>query len=155
MKLFDIIPTMAIKFNIFSSSDSSKGLKIFESDAYKEHERIPMARKFWELRWDVIIWLVCALAFCFSFAVEHVWRYGWGPASEHWVTIYLKNLLTTFGLSALAEIPFWISRTLQHPDYASLAPLFPIIAYYFLSDDTFKSEFNPYSKDRYDEKSSR
>ena len=109
---------MAIKFNILSSSGSGKGLKIFESSAYKEHEQTPMARKFWELRWDVGIWLICALMFCMSFAVEHIWRYGWGPASEHWTLIYIKNLFMTFGLSAIAEVPYWIIRTLNHPDIA-------------------------------------
>ena len=146
---------MARKFNIFSSSDSGKGLKIFESSAYKEHERIPMARKFWELRWDVIVWLLCAFAFAISFIVEHIWRYGWGPATEHWINLYSRNALMTGGLSVIAEIPYWILRTLTHPDYACLAPLFPIIAYYFLSDNDFKTEFNPHSKDKYDEKSSR
>ena len=146
---------MAIKFNLLSASGSGKGLKIFESSAYKEHEQIPMARKFWELRWDVGIWLICALMFGLSFAVEHVWRYGWGPASEHWVSLYVKNLFMTFGLSAIAEVPFWIIRTMQHPDFASITPLLPILGYYFLADSTFKSEFNPHSKDRYDEKSSR
>jgi len=146
---------MAIKFNILSSSDSGKGLKIFESSAYKEHEQIPMARKFWEIRWNVIIWLLCALAFGLSFAVEHIWRYGWGPASQQWISLYLKNMITTCGLSVVAEIPFWIGRTLQRPDYACIVPLLPIIAYYFLADDDFKKEFNPHSKDRYDEKTSR
>ncbi len=146
---------MAIKFNILSASGSGKGLKIFESSAYKEHEQTPMARKFWEMRWDVGIWLICALLFGLSFAVEHVWRYGWGPASEHWVYLYCKNLFLTFGLSAIAEVPYWIVRTMQHPDIASITPLLPILGYYFLADSTFKSEFNPHSKDKYDEKSSR
>ena len=146
---------MARKFNIFSSSDSGKGLKIFESSAYKEHEQIPLARKFWEIRWDIIVWLLCALAFAISFIVEHIWRYGWGPATEHWIDIYTRNVLMTGGFSVVAEIPYWVSRVLMHPDYACLAPLFPIIAYYFLSDNDFKTEFNPHSKDRYDEKSSR
>lgn len=151
----DIIASMAIKFNILSSSGSGKGLKIFESSAYKEHEQTPIARKFWNIRWDIIVWLLCALAFCFSFAIEHIWRYGWGPATEHWVALYSKKLLFTCGFSALAEIPYWLTRVLHNPDIASITPLFPIIAYYFLADDTFKSEFNPHGKDNYDEKSSR
>lgn len=146
---------MALKFNIFSSSDSGKGLKIFESSSYKEHEQIPMARKFWELRWDVVIWLLCALAFGLAFIVEHIWRYGWGPASQTWLALYMNNMFRSFGLSVLAEVPYWIGRTLMFPDYPCIVPLFPIIAYYFLSDDTFKTEFNPYSKDRFEEKSSR
>ena len=146
---------MAIKFNILSNSGSGKGLKIFESSAYKEHEQTPMARKFWELRWDVGVWLICALLFGMSFAVEHVWRYGWGPASSHWVSIYIKNFFLTFGLSAVAEVPSWLIRTLQHPDFASITPLLPILGYYFLADTTFKTEFNPHGKDKYDEKSAR
>jgi len=146
---------MATNFNIFSNSGEGKGLKIFDSTTYKEHEQTPVARKFWNIRWDIGVWIICALAFGFSFVVEHVWRYGWGPASEHWTTLYIKNLFATFGISALAEVPFWFSRVLHNPDFACLAPLFPIIAYYFLSDDTLKSEFNPHGKDNYDEKSSR
>ena len=146
---------MAIKFNIFSSSDSGKGLKIFDSTAYKEHEQLPMAREFWKIRWSVFIWLICALVFGLSFIVEHLWRYGLGPASEHWTNIYLRNMLWTGGFSVVAEIPYWIGRTLMHPDYACIAPVLPIIAYYFLTDDNLKTEFNPAGKDTYDEKTSR
>lgn len=146
---------MATKFNILSGSGSGKGLKIFESSAYKEHEQAPVARKFWNIRWNIGIWLICAFAFGLSFAVEHIWRYNWSPATAHWVKIYLENMFLTFGMSVVAEIPYWISRTLAHPDLASMVPLFPVIAYYFLADDTFKSEFNPHGKDNYDEKSSR
>ena len=146
---------MATKFNIFSNSGEGKGLKIFESSSYKEHEQAPMARKFWNIRWDIWVWLICALAFGLSFAVEHVWRYGWGPASSHWVGLYVKNMFATLGLSVIAEIPYWISRTIFHPDFACVTPLIPVIIYYFLVDDTLKSEFNPAGKDNYDEKSSR
>ena len=146
---------MAVKFNIFSNSGSGKGLKIFDSTTYKEHEQAPVARKFWNIRWNVGVWLICAFAFGLAFAAEHVWRYGWGPASSHWVALYLKNMLATFGMSVVAEIPFWISRIIYHPDFACVAPLLPIIAYYFLVDDTLKDEFNPAGKDNYDEKSSR
>ena len=41
---------MATKFNIFSSSGSGKGLSIFDSKKYKEHEQAPVARKFWNIR---------------------------------------------------------------------------------------------------------
>jgi len=146
---------MAIKFNIFSGSGSGKGLKIFESSAYKEHEQTPMARTFWIIRWSVGIWLICALAFGLSFAIEYLWRYGFSKASWTWVVMYIENMVKTFGLSVIAEIPYWISRTVHHPDLASIAPLLPIIAYYFLSDNTFKDEFNPHGKDKYKEKSSR
>ncbi len=146
---------MATKFNFFSSSGSGKGLKIFDSSAYKEHERTGIARQFWTMRWDIGIWCICALAFGLSFAAEHIWRYGWSPASQEWVILYLKNMLKTGGLSVIAEIPYWIQRTFFHPDFACMTPLFPVIAYYFLSDTTFTDEFNPHGKKNYDEKSSR
>ena len=146
---------MAGKFKIFSNSGSGKGLKIFESSAYKEHEQTPMARTFWEIRWNVGIWLICAVAFGFSFWVEHIWRYGWTVATQTWSTVYFHNVITSLGLSVIAEIPYWILRTINNPDYASIAPMIPVLVYYFLADDTFKSEFNPHDKDKYEEKSSR
>lgn len=146
---------MAIKFNLFSSSGSGKGLKIFDSSAYKEHEQTGIARYFWALRWDVGVWLICAIAFGLSFVAEHIWRYGWSTASQEWASLYLKNLLFTGGLSAVAEIPYWLSRVLYHPDFACITPILPIIAYYFLADTTLTDEFNPYGKKNYDEKSSR
>ncbi len=73
---------MAIKFNLFSSSGSGKGLKIFDSSAYKEHEQTGIARYFWALRWDIGVWLICAIAFGLSFVAEHIWRYGWSTASQ-------------------------------------------------------------------------
>ena len=146
---------MATNFNLFSNSGTGKGLKIFDSSKYKEHEQAPVARKFWNIRWNIGVWLICALAFGLAFAVEHVWRYGWGPASAHWVWLYIKNMFATLGMSVIAEIPYWVSRTISHPDFACTAPLIPVIAYYFLVDDTLKDEFNPAGKDNYDEKSSR
>jgi len=146
---------MATKFNIFSSSGSGKGLSIFDSKKYKEHEQAPVARKFWNIRWNVGVWLICAFAFGLSFAVEHVWRYGWGPASMHWVGIYIKNMFLTCGMSVIAEVPFWFSRTIHNPDFACVTPFIPVIVYYFLADDTLRSEFNPAGKDNYDEKTAR
>jgi len=146
---------MAIKFNFLSSSGSGKGLKIFESSSYKDHERVPMARLFWEMRWAVCIWLSCATAFAVSFIVEHIWRYGWGSATIQWISIYIKQAIASSGMSVIAEVPAWLERTIMRTDLPSIVPLLPIIAYYFLSDSTFKSEFNPHSKDKYDEKSSR
>lgn len=146
---------MATKFNIFSSSGSGKGLSIFDSKKYKEHEQAPVARKFWNIRWNVGVWLICAFAFGLSFAVEHVWRYGWGPATAHWVWLYIKNMFLTLGMSVIAEVPFWLSRTIHNPDFACVTPLIPVIVYYFLADDTLRSEFNPAGKDNYDEKTAR
>ena len=146
---------MAIKFNIFSSSGTGKGLRIFDSSKYKEHEQAPIARMFWNMRWNIGIWLICALAFGLSFVAEHIWRYGWGPATQHWSLIYIRNMFTTLGLSVIAEIPYWVSRIFEHPDFACVAPVIPVIIYYFLVDDTLKSEFNPAGKDNYDEKSAR
>ena len=147
--------TMANQFKILSAGGKGKGLNIFSSASYKEHERTPMARVFWELRWTIGIWLVCALAFGLSFIFEHIWRYGWSPASAIWTKIYLHNAVSTLGMSVIAEIPSWIVRCFIYTDMACMVPLFPIIAYYFMSDSTVVGEFNPNDKDKLDEKSSR
>ena len=145
---------MAEKFNFLSLSGKGKGLKIFDSSSYKEHERKPFAQIFFSIRWAVGIWLVCALAFGLSFIIEHIWRYGWSPATSHWIGIYLKNMFFSCGLSVLAEIPSWIGRSVMRTDLMCMVPLFPIIAYYFISDATLVDEFNPHGKDKFDEKSS-
>lgn len=145
---------MADKFKILSAGGKGLGLNIFKSSAYKEHKRTPIARAFWALRWAIGIWIACAIAFALSFVAEHIWRYGWSPASAHWTGIYFKNMLTTGGLSVIAEIPAWMSRTFMRTDLACMAPVIPIIAYYLMSDATLTGEFNPYSKDKFDEKSS-
>ena len=146
---------MAQQFKILSAGGKGKGLNIFNSASYKEHERAPMARLFWELRWVVLIWVICALAFGVSFIVEHIWRYGWSPASAIWTKIYLHNALTTLGMSVIAEIPSWIVRCFMYTDMACMVPLFPIMAYYVMADNSVVSEFNPNDKDKLDEKSSR
>lgn len=146
---------MAIKFNFLSASGKGKGVKIFDSKAYKEHERTPLAREFWTIRWNVIIWLVAALMVACAFPIEHIWRYGWSPATQHWIEIYVQQALTTVGLSVVAEIPAWVARCLIHPDYACITPLLPIIGYFILADATMTDEFNPHSKDKYDEKTAR
>lgn len=145
---------MVEKFKILSAGGSSKGLNIFKSSAYKEHQRTPMASLFWSLRWAVGIWLACALAFGLSFIVEHIWRYGWSPASAKWTGLYLHNLLSSGGMSILAEIPAWLTRTILRTDLPCMVPLFPIIAYYFMADSTLVKEFNPYGNDKFAEKSS-
>jgi len=113
-----------------------------------------MAQIFWRIRWGCGIWIACALAFGASFIIEHIWRYGWGPATTVWTKTYLMNLVTSGGLSAIAELPAWVWRCVFRTDLACMVPLFPIIAYYFLSDGTFTDEFNPHGKDKFDEKSS-
>ena len=146
---------MVEKFKILSAGKDSKGLNIFKSSAYKEHEQTPMAQTFWALRWSVGVWIICALAFCASFIVEHIWRYGWSVATGDWIKIYLTNLVNTAGLSSLANIPAWIMRCVMHPDFPCIVPLLPFLTYFILTDDTLKKEFNPNGKDEYDKKSGR
>lgn len=146
---------MATKFNFLSASGKGKGISIFRSSAYKEHEQTPLAREFWSIRWTILIWLIAALMFACAFPVEHIWRYGWSPATQHWINIYVSQMLSSFGLSVLAEVPHWISRCVARPDLACITPLLPLIGYYFLADATMTDEFNPHSKDKFDEKSSR
>ena len=145
---------MPEKFKILSTGGKGKGLNIFKSSAYKEHERTPMANAFWALRWMIGIWLVCALAFAISFVIEHIWRYGWSPATAHWTWIYIKNMLATGGLSVVAEIPAWVGRSIMRADIACITPILPIIAYYFMSDSQVVKEFTPYGNDKFAEKSS-
>lgn len=145
---------MPEKFKILSTGGKGKGLNIFKSSAYKEHERTPMANAFWALRWMIGIWLVCALAFAISFIIEHIWRYGWSPATAHWTWIYIKNMLATGGLSVVAEIPAWVGRSIMRADIACITPILPIIAYYFMSDSQVVKEFTPYGNDKFAEKSS-
>ncbi len=146
---------MAAKFNFLSASGKGKGLGIFSSKSYKEHEVTPLAREFWSIRWTIIIWLITAFLFACAFPVEHIWRYGWSPATRHWIWIYFYNLFTSCGLSALAEVPSWIIRCILRPDIPCITPLLPFIGYFLLADATMTDEFNPHSKDKFDEKSSR
>lgn len=129
-------------------------MNIFKSSSYKEHLQKPMAALFWKIRWAAGIWLACALAFGISFIIEHIWRYGWSPATSVWTSIYLKNMLFSGGLSVLAEIPDWFMRTILRTDIMCLTPLLPILAYHFLADATLVGEFNPYGNDKFNEKSS-
>ncbi|MBD5400465.1 type IV secretory system conjugative DNA transfer family protein [bacterium] len=145
---------MAEKFKILSAGGSSKGLNIFKSSAYKEHERTPLASIFWSIRWAIGIWLICALAFALSFIAEHFWRYGFSPASWRWMWLYLGNMISTLGLSVVAEIPEWVGRSVMRTDLACMAPLLPVVAYFFLSDSTLVKEFNPHGSDKFDAKSS-
>ncbi|MBN1281416.1 MAG: type IV secretory system conjugative DNA transfer family protein [Alphaproteobacteria bacterium] len=145
---------MVAKFKILSAGGDSKGLNIFKSSSYKEHQQKPMAALFWKIRWASGIWLSCALAFGLSFIIEHIWRYGWSPATSKWTWIYLENMVTSGGFSVLAQIPAWLGRTFMRTDIACLTPLIPIVIYHFLSDATLVGEFNPHGNDKFDEKSS-
>ena len=145
---------MAAKFKILSAGGDSKGLNIFKSSAYKDHEKAPMAQEFWRIRWACGIWIACAVAFGLSFAVEYIWRMGWSPATWQWCKIYFTHMLTSGGLSVMAEIPAWAMRTMLHTDMPCLTPLLPILAYYFLADTTLTKEFNPHGKDKFDAASS-
>jgi len=147
--------TMAEKFKILSAGGSSKGLNIFKSSAYKEHEAAPMSQIFWVFRWNAIVWLSCAVAFTFAFVLEHIFRYGWSPATAHWSAIFLRDAITSVGMSVVAAVPGWIARCVMRPDFYCIMPLLPFIAFYFMVDDTLTKEFNPHGKDIYDEKSSR
>ena len=146
---------MPEKFKILSVGGKGKGLNIFKSSAYKEHERAPRAQEFWRIRWAVGVWLGCALAVMFAFVGEHIWRYGWSPATWAWIKIFLTNALQTGGLSVVAEIPFWASRAIMRADIMCIVPLLPVVAYFFMTDGTVTKEFNPHGKDAFDEKSSK
>ena len=146
---------MAEKFKILSVGKDSKGLNIFKSTSYKEHEQAPMAQTFWILRWTVAVWLVCAAVFGVSFILEHIWRYGWSPATAVWMKTYLNNVLSSAGLSVVAEIPYWIWRCVMHPDIPCIVPFFPVIAFFILTDSTLTKEFNPNGKDEFDKRSGR
>ena len=135
-------------------SGKGKGLGIFDSTKYKEHEARPLAQKFWSWKWTFLMFLACLAAFALAFPIEHLFRYGWSPASWHWVSIYFGNLLSSGGLSVFAEVPAWLYRTVTMPDFAALIPLLPIIIYYAITDALFLKEFNPYGKDKFKEKSS-
>ncbi len=145
---------MAEKFKILSAGGSSKGLNIFKSSAYKEHERKPFAQIFWNIRWAVGIWLACALGFGLAFIIEHFWRYGFSPASWRWTWIYLGQALSTLGMSVIAEIPDWLVRCFLRTDMPCIAPIIPIIAYYFMADTALTKEFNPHAGGKFAEKSS-
>jgi len=146
---------MAKSFKLLSMSGKGKGLGIFDSSQYKEHEREPMAQMFWVMRWNVIVWIICFLAFGAGFAAEHIWRYGWSPATAKWVDVFFQNMLYSGTLSIFAEIPYWLGRVIFRPDMPVIAPLIPLIFYYFLRNDVLEKEFNPHGKDEYNEKSSK
>ena len=146
---------MAGKFNLLSFSGKGKGLKIFDSSVYKDHEKTPIARLFWNLRYKIAVWLACMVAFVFAFPIEHLWRYGWSPATAKWIGVYFGNFFSSFGISVFAEVPDWFMRAVTQTDIATLTPLLPIAIFFILADDTLLKEFNPHGKDTLKEESSR
>ncbi|MCL2017981.1 MAG: type IV secretory system conjugative DNA transfer family protein [Alphaproteobacteria bacterium] len=146
---------MPDKFNILSISGKGRGFGIFRSDAYKEHEKGPMAQLFWRMRWLFFVWVLTILAFGVSFAGEHLWRYGWSPATAKWLLAYFDQAVFSFGLSIFAEIPAWITRAMLRPDIPVIAPFIPLIAYQMITHVDFLKEFNPHGKDIFQEKSAR
>jgi type IV secretion system protein VirD4 len=146
---------MAASFKLLSLSGKGKGLGIFDSSKYKEHEREPMAQLFWVMRWNFFVWILCYLGFGMGFIAEHIWRYGWNPATSVWIDVWFDNFVSSGSLSILAEVPYWLGRVFLRTDIATIAPLASLIAYYMLRNDNLEKEFNPYGKDAYDESSSR
>jgi type IV secretory pathway TraG/TraD family ATPase VirD4 len=146
---------VAEKLNLFSMSKKGKVFKIFWSESYKEHERDTMAQMFWRYKWCIAVFLFCVVGFYMSFPLEHVWRYGWGPATAKWMGVYFSHLFTSWGTAPFAEIPAWVMRAVTQPDMPAMSPLFPIVAYFIMTDDTLLKEFNPYGKDSLKERSSR
>lgn len=146
---------MADSFKILSVSGKGKGLGIFNSSKYKEHEQEPYAQLFWIMRWNFIVWILCFLGFGLGFIAEHIWRYGWSPATAKWTELFIWNVINSGTLSIFAEIPYWLGRVLWRTDIAAIAPIVPLIVYYMLRNDTFEKELNPYGKDKFDENSSR
>jgi type IV secretion system protein VirD4 len=114
-----------------------------------------MAQLFWIMRWNVFVWVVCFLGFGFGFAAEHIWRYGWSPATAKWCELFLHNVLYSGTLSIFAEIPAWLGRVFLRTDIATVAPVVPLILYHMLRNDTLEKELNPHGKDKFDEKSSK
>ena len=147
---------MAEKFKLFSVSGKGKGFDIFRADAYKkDHEKLANRMLFWKLRWLFAVWLITILTFGLAFIAEHVWRYGFSPATAKWMWAYLNGMFVTGGLSIFAEIPAWVTRFVMRPDLPAITPFIPLVAYGLVVNEDFLKEFNPHGKDRYDEKSSR
>ncbi|MDR0967467.1 MAG: type IV secretory system conjugative DNA transfer family protein [Rickettsiales bacterium] len=146
---------MAEKFSILSFSGKGKGLKIFDSSVYKDHEKAPIARYFWNMRYKIYVWIGCALAFAAAFPLEHLWRYGGTPATWKWMGVYFTNAFSSFGLSVIAEIPAWIYRTIFYTDIMTITPLIPVAVFFILTNSILLEEFNPAGKDTLKEESSR
>jgi type IV secretion system protein VirD4 len=142
--------------NLFSASGKGKGLGIFKSSAYdKDHEKIYISQVFWRMRWYAMVYFGSVIAFGMAFPAEHIWRYGWSPATAKWISIYFQNMLTSGGLSVLAEIPYWLERIILRTDFPAIVPMLPILFWYILTNSELTKEFNPHGKDKYEEDSSR
>ncbi|MDR1027432.1 MAG: type IV secretory system conjugative DNA transfer family protein [Rickettsiales bacterium] len=142
-------------FKLFSFTGKGKGLGVFRSSTYKPHEVEPMAQLFWKMRWNGIVFLLCYLGFGAGLIAEHIWRYGWSPASSVWLKLFGQNALSSWGLSILCEVPAWVERVFLRTDMMVAAPIVPLIIYYMLRNDALEKELNPYGKDAFDEESSR
>ncbi|MCL1785606.1 MAG: type IV secretory system conjugative DNA transfer family protein [Alphaproteobacteria bacterium] len=148
---------MAAKFNILSVSGKGKGFGIFRSKSYasKDHEFLKMQLVFWKYRWLFFAWVFAILAFGAAFAAEHIFRYGWNPATIKWLSVYFDQIIHTFGLRVFAEIPAWFSRAALRPDFPVVFPLVVIIAYNLVTIPLFTEKFNPHGEDMWDSSSSR
>jgi len=140
-------------FKLFSMSGEGKGLGIFKATAYKPHEVVGMQQMFWRWRWNNFLLVFTFFAFAASFGAEHVWRYGWSPASQQWLLVFWQNALSSFGLSIFAEIPAYLERLIFRTDIAMIAPLIPFVLYYMLHQPDFIEKFNPHGEDVHDKQS--
>ncbi|MDR0319343.1 MAG: type IV secretory system conjugative DNA transfer family protein [Rickettsiales bacterium] len=143
------------KLNLLSASGKGKGLGIFDSSKYKEHKRSPMAQFFWRGRFTLGMYVLLFLLLAASFPAEHILRYGWTPATQHWLQIYLGNFTSSFGLSVFAELPSWLMRVLTRTDIYTIFPVISLLAFFVLHNAAFIKEFNPHGSDAYDSASSR
>ncbi|MDR2685302.1 MAG: type IV secretory system conjugative DNA transfer family protein [Rickettsiales bacterium] len=142
------------KLKLLSASGKGKGLGVFLSSKYDDHEQTPMARFFWRGRFAVFALLVLFLSLAAAFPAEHILRYGWTHATQIWLSIYLQNFLSSFGLSVFAEIPDWAVRVILRTDIYTIFPMLAFAVYIIINNDNFKS-LGPYGSDVFDKKSSR
>ncbi len=140
--------------NLLSVGGKGKGFKIFSSAAYKDHEKAPMAQMFWRMRYSLALTILAYIVLALSFPVEHIFRYGFSTATTAWLGLYFNHIVSSFGMSVFAEIPAWFERAFFRTDIYMIVPLVGQIVIYMLRDSEVVKEFNPYGKDKFDEKSS-
>ncbi|MDR2770271.1 MAG: type IV secretory system conjugative DNA transfer family protein, partial [Rickettsiales bacterium] len=138
-----------------SYTGKGKGLGIFNSKKYEPHEQDAMGQMFWRIRWNVFVFILTYVALGAAFCIEHVWRYGWSVATQRWLLVFWHNVVKSYGLSILAETPYWLGRMLFRTDLPTVAPLVALIFYYVLRNDAFETELNPYGTDQYNKGSSK